>query len=242
LEDQRVIFDLLVAMGTPRGSLEIAQLCTASIAPAPTGAHSLFGGTQEQQKADWEEHGIAALMGGVAPYALTTSPGFVVKELPAGANVFDRMLAEEPHPTVIVPEIDRPPSLADLQERDAALTEPKDAGPRWLAWSRKPYDERLRFLMPHANSADQPPQPKPMTLSELVEGQDKTSALGGGSGNSRTESGGAGPGPQLAGAGNAGQESAGARSGDRTRVHRKTKCWRRRWASPRPNTARNKPT
>ena len=45
-------------------------------------------------------------------------------------DVFDRMLAEQPHPTVLAPEAsERIPTLADLHEQDAALTEPHEAEP-----------------------------------------------------------------------------------------------------------------
>jgi|GEM_PF-2322758 len=42
-------------------------------------------------------------------------------------GVFDRMLAEEPQRTVVAPERERQPSLADVQERDAVETEPFEA-------------------------------------------------------------------------------------------------------------------
>ena len=42
-------------------------------------------------------------------------------------QVFDRLLAEEPHPTVIMPETERGPTLADIHEADAKITHPKDA-------------------------------------------------------------------------------------------------------------------
>ena len=42
-------------------------------------------------------------------------------------QVFDRLLAEEPHPTVIMPEAERGPTLADIHEADAKITHPKDA-------------------------------------------------------------------------------------------------------------------
>ena len=42
-------------------------------------------------------------------------------------QVFDRLLAEEPHPTVIMPEAERGSALADIHEADAAMTHPKDA-------------------------------------------------------------------------------------------------------------------
>jgi hypothetical protein len=45
-------------------------------------------------------------------------------------DVFDRMLAEVPRPTVLAPEAsERIPTLADLHEQDAALTEPHEAEP-----------------------------------------------------------------------------------------------------------------
>ena len=42
-------------------------------------------------------------------------------------QVFDGLLAEEPHRTVILPEAERGPTLADIHEADAELTHPKDA-------------------------------------------------------------------------------------------------------------------
>ena len=43
-------------------------------------------------------------------------------------NVFDRMLAEEPHPTVILPDsLERETSLSDVHSQDAAMTEPQEA-------------------------------------------------------------------------------------------------------------------
>ncbi len=42
--------------------------------------------------------------------------------------VFDRMLSEEPSRTVIAPERQRQPSLIDIHETDAKLTEPQEAG------------------------------------------------------------------------------------------------------------------
>jgi hypothetical protein len=78
--------------GAMLGGTAIESAQNWAISKLPTGVQSLFGGTQEQQKADWEEHEIAALMGGVAPYALTASPGFVVKELPAGATRLEQLL------------------------------------------------------------------------------------------------------------------------------------------------------
>lgn len=44
-------------------------------------------------------------------------------------GVFDRMLAAEPQRTVIAPERNAPPSLADVHEQDARETEPADAEP-----------------------------------------------------------------------------------------------------------------
>jgi hypothetical protein len=78
--------------GAMLGGAAIESAQNWAISKLPTGAQSPLGGTQEEQKADWEEHGIAALMGGVAPYALTMSPGFAVKELPASATQIERLL------------------------------------------------------------------------------------------------------------------------------------------------------
>jgi ribosomal protein S18 acetylase RimI-like enzyme len=44
-------------------------------------------------------------------------------------QVFDRMLAEEPQRTVIAPELERQPTIHDIHETDARLTEPAEAGP-----------------------------------------------------------------------------------------------------------------
>ncbi len=78
--------------GAILGGAAIESAQNWAISKLPTGVQSLFGGTQEQQKEDWEEHGIASLLGGVAPYALTASPGFAVKELPAGATRLEQLL------------------------------------------------------------------------------------------------------------------------------------------------------
>jgi hypothetical protein len=44
-------------------------------------------------------------------------------------GVFDRMLAEEPTRTVIAPEMERQPTIHDIHETDARLTEPEEAAP-----------------------------------------------------------------------------------------------------------------
>lgn len=72
------------------GAVDAAQ--NWAISKLPTGVQSLLGGTQEQQKADWEEHGISALLGGVAPYALTMNPGFETRTLAPDATRLERLL------------------------------------------------------------------------------------------------------------------------------------------------------
>jgi hypothetical protein len=76
------------------GAIDSAQ--SWAISKLPDGVQSLFGGTQEEQKADWERHSIAALLGGVAPYALTMNPGFEARELPANATKLERILNSKP--------------------------------------------------------------------------------------------------------------------------------------------------
>jgi hypothetical protein len=54
-----------------------------------------------------------------------SAPGAISEDI---RSVFDRMLSAEPQRVVVAPEAARGPTLADIHESDAALTEPADAG------------------------------------------------------------------------------------------------------------------
>jgi hypothetical protein len=80
-------------------------------------------------------------------------------------NVFDRLLASEPQRTVIAPDLAKRPTLQDIHESDANLTEPHEAAPvmdRTLA-------EADRFVA----------EPPPEVANEIAEAEAKIQATTG---------------------------------------------------------------
>ena len=75
------------------GAVDAAQSWVVS--KLPEGVQNLFGGTPKQAEADWEQHGLASILGGVAPYLLTASPGFAAHEAPEAATALQRIMTNK---------------------------------------------------------------------------------------------------------------------------------------------------
>lgn len=75
------------------GAVDAAQ--SWALSKLPTGAQKFLGGTEDQQREDFEGHPFASILGGVAPYLLTANPGIAARETAEGATGLAKIMGNK---------------------------------------------------------------------------------------------------------------------------------------------------